>query len=231
VILDDVGITNTKHIIFSYFHRYYGFNPDVVVLKDGSAAKAGLKMDNQFLISRRKYAVVLRLIYFYCTVGGPLYHHGVTAKALGNIFLMGVVGSLVAGNVLILNHCFEGCNIDPIKIGGSRNIGDKDKNGDNTGRAQLEPVCWYKSSVETACTFGGPLSSWLTGGLSMQCEHHLFPRMNSSWLPYIQPTVRRVCAKHGVNYTYFPTILHGLVSMLKQMNNIGNGTTCRGKVD
>jgi fatty acid desaturase len=63
----------------------------------------------------------------------------------------------------------------------------------------------------------------VTGGLNFQVEHHLFPRMSSAWYPYIAPTVRKVCEKHGVRYAYYPWVWQNLWSTVKYMHKTGTG--------
>merc|ERR1712232_746384 len=85
-------------------------------------------------------------------------------------------------------------------------------------------VCWMKSQVETSSSYGSFISGYLTGGLNLQVEHHLFPRMSSAWYPYIRPTVQRVCKKHGVRYVYYPWLWQNIISMFKYMHATGTGS-------
>jgi fatty acid desaturase len=121
---------------------------------------------------------------------------------------MGIAGSLALGLLFTLSHNFENADRDPTK----------------SVRETGEPVCWFKAQVQTSSTYGGILAGWLTGGLNFQVEHHLFPRMSSAWYPYIAPTVREICKKHGVNYTYYPWVWQNLYSTLKYTHEVGNGS-------
>jgi fatty acid desaturase len=47
---------------------------------------------------------------------------------------------------------------------------------------------------------GGPLVTFLLGGLDLQIEHHLFPTMPRSNLRRAQPLVRAYCASQGWHY-------------------------------
>ena len=47
--------------------------------------------------------------------------------------------------------------------------------------------------------------------------------MCSAWYPYIAPTVRAICAKHGVRYVYYPWVHQNFVSTLRYMHASGNG--------
>ena len=42
--------------------------------------------------------------------------------------------------------------------------------------------------------------NWYTGFISLQIEHHLFPRMPTSGLEIIQPHVRAFFKTHGLEY-------------------------------
>jgi delta11-fatty-acid desaturase len=64
---------------------------------------------------------------------------------------------------------------------------------------------WYKHQVLTATNHG--MGDWFnfifSGGLNYQIEHHIFPNINHCHHPYIHPIVKRICAKHGVEYKEF----------------------------
>jgi fatty acid desaturase (delta-4 desaturase) len=183
------------------------FNLQVLDLKQRGAQSAGLRMDNDFIVSRRKYAIILRVLYIVTNVLSPFWHHGIGWLPLAHVMAMGIAGSLTLAIPFTLSHNFEHCDRDP--------TADVRKTGD--------PVCWFKSQVETSCTYGGFVSGCLTGGLNFQVEHHLFPRMNSAWYPYIAPAVREVCKKHGVKYVYYPWIWQNLISTMKYTHKVGTG--------
>lgn len=182
------------------------FNPQIVDLRQRGAMEVGFVMENDWIKSRRKYAVALRLFYIYCNIIAPMQHHNLPT-AIGHSLLMGFVSSWCLAVLFGLSHNFENSDRDPTES--YRKTGVK--------------VCWYKAQAETSSTYGGQVSGFLTGGLNFQIEHHLFPRMSSSWYPYIAPTVRRVCEKHGVSYNYYPTVMSNLISTVKYMHGAGNG--------
>jgi fatty acid desaturase (delta-4 desaturase) len=183
------------------------FNPQVLDLKQRGALGIGIRMDNDYIYSRRKYAIALRLLYIYVNCVTPFQHDMPIWQAVALIMLMGVSSSLTLAVLFSLSHNFENSDRDP--------TADVKKTG--------EPVCWFKSQVETSSTYGGMISGWLTGGLNFQVEHHLFPRMSSAWYPYIAPTVREVCKKHGVRYAYYPWVWQNFWSTLCYMNDAGTG--------
>jgi fatty acid desaturase len=170
--------------------------------------------ENQYLAGKRKYAMLNFALFVSTDIIAPIYNNnnnGATTGTRMMLYLLAMSASWSFTLMLLfsLSHQFEGTVHDPTE----------------TARgATGESVCWYKSQVETSSTYGGRISGYLTGGLNFQIEHHLFPRMNSAWYPYIAPAVRRVCEKHGVNYTYFPTIVHNVVSAWRQLYVVGTGS-------
>ena len=60
---------------------------------------------------------------------------------------------------------------------------------------------WYLRQILGSCNIGGGrLFHVLSGNLSHQIEHHLFPDMPSNRYPEVAPRVREICARHGVPY-------------------------------
>ncbi len=60
---------------------------------------------------------------------------------------------------------------------------------------------WYRRQLLGSCNLeGGPLFHLLTGNLSFQIEHHLFPDLPSNRYAGIAPQVRAVCERHGLPY-------------------------------
>ena len=51
---------------------------------------------------------------------------------------------------------------------------------------------------------GSPAFHFLSGNLSFQVEHHLFPDMPSSRYAEIAPRVREVCRRYGLPYNTGP---------------------------
>lgn len=60
---------------------------------------------------------------------------------------------------------------------------------------------WYVRQILGACNIqGGALFNVLSGNLSHQIEHHLFPDMPSNRYPEIAPRVRALCARYQLPY-------------------------------
>ncbi|MFL6105559.1 MAG: fatty acid desaturase family protein [Marmoricola sp.] len=70
---------------------------------------------------------------------------------------------------------------------------------------------WYlRQMLGSANISGGPAIHMMTGNLSFQIEHHLFPDLNSNRYAEIAPQVQALFEKYGLNYhtAPFPTQLY-----------------------
>jgi linoleoyl-CoA desaturase len=64
---------------------------------------------------------------------------------------------------------------------------------------------WYVRQLLGSCNIeGGPLFDVLSGNLSHQIEHHLFPDMPSNRYPEVAPRIRALCARYGLPYNTAP---------------------------
>jgi len=61
---------------------------------------------------------------------------------------------------------------------------------------------YYAHQVVTSHSFSmaSQMIFWITGGLNVQIEHHLFPTVNHCHLIAISPIVRRLCIKYQIPY-------------------------------
>jgi fatty acid desaturase len=60
---------------------------------------------------------------------------------------------------------------------------------------------WYlRQLLGSANITGGPLFHVLTGNLSHQIEHHLFPDLPARRYPQVAPEVRELCERYGLPY-------------------------------
>ena len=79
---------------------------------------------------------------------------------------------------------------------------------------------WYVMQAEAARDVRVPgWVSILCGGLDLQIEHHLFPRLPPNRLRQIAPRVRELCAKYGVGYRSdsWPDALRAVVGELARL--------------
>ncbi len=64
---------------------------------------------------------------------------------------------------------------------------------------------WYvRQMLGSANLTGGPLFHLMTGNLSHQIEHHLFPDVPSNHYARIAPKVQEICERYGLPYTAGP---------------------------
>lgn len=60
---------------------------------------------------------------------------------------------------------------------------------------------WYLRQIRGSSNFtGGKILHFLSGNLSHQIEHHLFPDMPANRYAEVAPKVQAICAEYGVNY-------------------------------
>jgi NADPH-dependent stearoyl-CoA 9-desaturase len=64
---------------------------------------------------------------------------------------------------------------------------------------------WYvRQMMGSANLSGGKVFHTMTGNLSHQIEHHIFPDIPSNRYVEIAPRVREICKRYGLNYTTGP---------------------------
>ncbi|WP_052424644.1 fatty acid desaturase family protein [Streptomyces fulvoviolaceus] len=64
---------------------------------------------------------------------------------------------------------------------------------------------WYLRQIQGSANIeGSPLFHVLTGNLSHQIEHHVFPDLPSNRYAEVAPQVRELCARHGLPYVTGP---------------------------
>ncbi len=67
---------------------------------------------------------------------------------------------------------------------------------------------WYvRQLLGSANIDGGPLMHLMTGNLSFQIEHHLFPDLPSNRYAEVAPQVRALCEEFGLPYTSGPLLV------------------------
>jgi fatty acid desaturase len=63
---------------------------------------------------------------------------------------------------------------------------------------------YYRQLLGSANITGGPLFHVMSGNLSHQIEHHLFPDLPARRYPQIAGEVREICERYGLEYTTGP---------------------------
>jgi linoleoyl-CoA desaturase len=110
----------------------------------------------------------------------------------GPLFLPVLLANLVANGMRNLwSYAIIFCGHFP---DGAQTFDEHEIAGETRGR-------WYLRQVLGSCDItGGPLFHVMSGNLSHQIEHHLFPDLPSNRYPELAPRVEAICAKHGVPY-------------------------------
>ncbi|KAJ1944429.1 hypothetical protein FBU59_002602 [Linderina macrospora] len=74
---------------------------------------------------------------------------------------------------------------------------------------------------------------WFHGGLQYQIEHHLFPRLPRHKLRTIQPMVKEICKRHGLDFLEF-SFIDGNVYTMRWLGEIASQVkvyNCREKLE
>ncbi|KAJ2843423.1 hypothetical protein J3B02_005270, partial [Coemansia erecta] len=66
-----------------------------------------------------------------------------------------------------------------------------------------------------------PSLDWFHGGLQYQIEHHLFPRLPRHKLRLVQPLVKDLCRKHGMEFKQF-SFVDGNIYTLQWLGEVAS---------
>jgi linoleoyl-CoA desaturase len=110
---------------------------------------------------------------------GPLFLSTLTANATANL-----VRNLWAYSIIFCGHFPSGV----------ATFTEEECENETRGH-------WYvRQMLGSANITGGPLFHILSGNLSHQIEHHLFPDLPARRYPEIAPEIRALCEKYGLPY-------------------------------
>jgi linoleoyl-CoA desaturase len=87
---------------------------------------------------------------------------------------------------------------------------------------------WAEHQLKTTANFGGgsALTTFITGGLDHQIEHHLFPKICHVHYRHIRGIVKECAEEYGLPYMENPTFLAAVASHLRTLKrNAQPGTT------
>jgi NADPH-dependent stearoyl-CoA 9-desaturase len=122
---------------------------------------------------------ILKDYVFFPLIAGPNAIPVFTGNAVAN-----VIRSLWASAVIFNGHFTEDAETFEMD------------NTDNETRAE-----WYLRQIRGSSNFTG--TQWLhilSGNLSHQIEHHLFPDMPANRYAEVAPKIKALCAEYGINY-------------------------------
>eukprot|EP00928_Gymnodinium_smaydae_P012377 TRINITY_DN14494_c0_g1_i2.p1 TRINITY_DN14494_c0_g1~~TRINITY_DN14494_c0_g1_i2.p1 ORF type:complete len:703 (-),score=112.02 TRINITY_DN14494_c0_g1_i2:261-2369(-) len=145
------------------------------------------------------FAVLLKVIHFMWIVVLPYQLHGLDVMLIPWMTMFGF-GGLALASMFIVSH-----NVDETKAKASSEL-KKD---------------WAIHQIETSTSWGGHIGSFLSGGLNLQIEHHLFPCMAHNLYPAAQVIVKDECAKRGIPYTAYSTLFPNFVDHIKFLYHMG----------
>lgn len=128
------------------------------------------------------------VVYTGCILVWPFFVHPTWWSALLAVVLHVGTSGVIFALFSQINHLNEPSLELPLE--GSGRLG------------QLYRTSWAAQQVATSNNFCPQSRLWhfLSNGLNLQIEHHLFPGLNHCHLALIQPTVRKVCSEYGVPY-------------------------------
>ena len=141
-------------------------------------------------------------------LSGPSFLHTVGANAVANL-----VRNLWTHSVIMCGHFPEGVET----------FAKESIEGETRGE-------WYlRQMIGSANIRGSKAMHLMTGNLSHQIEHHLFPDMPSNRYAQIAPRIREIFARHQLSYTT-GTLPQQVFSAWKQVVTLSlpNDVTVRG---
>ena len=81
------------------------------------------------------------------------------------------------------------------------------------------------AQVLTSANYGGVVANFMTGGLSLQVEHHLFPAISFLHYPAISRVVASECAARGIPYSRYASLPEAIAAFCRFGSSVlGLGT-------
>ncbi|HEY5933563.1 MAG TPA: acyl-CoA desaturase [Kofleriaceae bacterium] len=130
-------------------------------------------------IGRKARKQLMKDYVLWPALAGPFFLPVVLANAAANL-----MRNLWTYAIIFCGHFPDGAYV----------FTEKQIEGETRGR-------WYLRQILGSCNItGGPLFHILSGNLSHQIEHHLFPDLPSNRYPQIAPRVQALCERYGIPY-------------------------------
>jgi fatty acid desaturase len=171
--LTNVGLS----LIFEWGIALYDLEVDRV--KEGTKPKEQLKAELKGLWRKARRQLAKDYVLFPA-LSGPGFLHTAAANLTAN-----VVRNVWSHAVIFCGHFPDG----------TETFEEERLEGETKGQ-------WYiRQMLGSANLTGGKLFHIMTGNLSHQIEHHLFPDVPSNRYAEIAPKVREICERYGLTYT------------------------------
>ncbi|HUS32407.1 MAG TPA: acyl-CoA desaturase [Kofleriaceae bacterium] len=149
---------------------------DLGAVKRGQLAEARGKLAG---IGKKASRQLLKDYVLWPLLAGPFFLPVVIANAIANL-----MRNLWSYAIIFCGHFPDGAQV----------FTEQQIEGETRGR-------WYLRQLLGSCNIeGSPLFHVLSGNLSHQIEHHLFPDMPSNRYPEIAPRVEAICQRYGLPY-------------------------------
>jgi linoleoyl-CoA desaturase len=120
----------------------------------------------------------------------------------------------------VLMHIAEGYTLalvfHPAHVVENAEFPEPDENGnieEEWAAHQMRTTANFSASSKIAC--------WLTGGLNMQIEHHLFPNISHIHYPKIASIVKETAEKHNIPYRENKTFFKALAAHYSLLKHFG----------
>jgi fatty acid desaturase len=102
-------------------------------------------------------------------------------------------------------------------------VGDEDYASSFSDNPSVLSSSWAVQQIESSNNFCPKSSLWyyLSNGLNLQIEHHLFPNINHCHLHKIQPIVQSICAEYGIQYKCYDRwydVMHATLQWLQKLS-------------
>ena len=156
--------------------------------------------DNQSLhagLIRKIRTQALKDYVLFPALTGPLFPLTLAGNATANL-----VRNVWAFNIIFCGHFPAGAQTFT---------------EEEAGRGRESRGHWYfRQVLGSANITGGRLLHLMSGNLSHQIEHHLFPDLPARRYPEIAPEIREICQRYGLEYTTGP-LHHQLFSVAKKI--------------
>lgn len=149
------------------------------------------------------YKALAIAIFFVIPMMVLPYHWG---HILGGYLLMHFIAGLYLAIIFMLAHAVEEVHFPLPKT---------------TGLVEND---WAIHQMATTANFAtkSPLASFLSGGLNLQVEHHLFPNIATVHYRAISGIVKTTAREHGVPYYEYPTFWSALRSHYHFLKKLGS---------
>jgi fatty acid desaturase len=144
-------------------------------------------------IMRKVKRQALKDYVLFPALTGPLFPLTLTGNAIANL-----VRNVWAFNIIFCGHFPSGAETFTEEE-------CLDFEDARTGeRSESRGHWYYRQVLGSANISGGPLFHILSGNLSHQIEHHLFPDLPARRYPEIAGEIREICERYGLEYTTGP---------------------------